>query len=163
MSVIKTIAVSVKRYQKKKKTVSELISQNKFSVVAGNFPYLYFMPVSFPVDSFREMWCLCVKEPRLRAIRATVRNRARAALAVFGLDVFCLFGSLVRGAFNPWSVHAKDTCMTVSCKGSWAGETDKACPGSPRESECNFELDLKSWRVPISEFRHSKCCCLSLS
>lgn len=70
-------------------------------MVAGSFPYLYFMPVSFPVDSFREMWCLCVKEPRLRAISATVRNRARAALAVLGLDVFCLFGSLVRGAFNP--------------------------------------------------------------
>lgn len=84
--------------------MSELIFYNiiiKFSVIARSFLYLYFMPVSFPVDSFREMWCLCVREPRLRAISATVRNRARAALAVFGLEVFCLLGSLVRGALNP--------------------------------------------------------------
>lgn len=57
-----------------------------------------------------------MKEPRLRAIRATVRKRARAWLAVLGLVAFCLLCSPLRGAFSPWSVHAKDTCMAVGGK-----------------------------------------------
>lgn len=54
-----------------------------------------------------------MKEPRLRAIRATVRKRARAWLAELGLVAFCLLCSPLRGAFSPWSVHAKDTCMAA--------------------------------------------------
>lgn len=77
-------------------------------------PYLYFMPVCFAVDSFKEMWCWGVKVPKLRAIIATVRNFARAALTEFGVVVFCLLISLS----SPFrflrlcSVHAMETCIS---------------------------------------------------
>lgn len=68
------------------------------------------MPVSFPVDSLREMWWRGVKEPKLRAMMATVRNLARAALTTFGLVAFDFPWSPFR-PFRLWSVQAIETCM----------------------------------------------------
>lgn len=82
------------------------------------------MPVCLAVDSFRLWWYRWVKEPRLRAIRATVRKRARAWLVVLGLVAFCLLCSPLRGAFSPWSVHAKDTCI-VAGKGHLLNQKKK--------------------------------------
>lgn len=67
------------------------------------------MPVYFPVDSLSEMW-RGVKEPKLRAIMATVRNLAVAWFTTLGLVVVCLLWSPLP-LFRLWSVQAKDTCM----------------------------------------------------
>lgn len=75
--------------------------------------YRYFIPVCFPVDSFREMWWRGVKEPKLRAMMATVRNLARAAFTTLGLVVLCLPCSPFR-PFRLCSVQAMDTCMMPS-------------------------------------------------
>lgn len=68
------------------------------------------MPVSLPVDSLREMWWRGVKEPKLRAMMATVRNFARAALTTLGLVAFVFPWSPFR-PFRLWSVQAIETCM----------------------------------------------------
>lgn len=104
-------------------------------VPIGWFTYRYFMPVSLPVDSLSEMWCRWVKEPRLRAMSATVRKRARAALApVLGLVAFCLpCPSPLRGALRPWSVQAKDTCMPA--------RVDFSVRYRPRETERGQESE----------------------
>lgn len=73
--------------------------------------HLYFMPVCFPVDSFREM-CRGVKEPKLRAMMATVRKRARAWFTMLGLVELCLLCSPLP-RFRLWSVQAMDTCMAA--------------------------------------------------
>lgn len=72
--------------------------------------YRYFMPVSLPVDSLREMWWRGVKEPKLRAMMATVRNFARAALTTLGLVALVFPWSPFR-PFRLWSVQAIETCM----------------------------------------------------
>lgn len=74
--------------------------------------HLYFMPVCFPVDSFREM-CRGVKEPKLRAMMATVRKRARAWFTMLGLVELCLLCSPLP-RFRLWSVQAMDTCMAAA-------------------------------------------------
>lgn len=68
------------------------------------------MPVCFPVDSFNEMWCRGVKEPKLRAMMATVRNLALAWFTTLGLVALCLLWSPFP-LFRLWSVQAMDTCM----------------------------------------------------
>lgn len=82
-------------------------------MVGGGGTYRYFMPVCLPVDSLREMWWRGVKEPKLRAMMATVRNLARAAFTTLGLVALCLLWSPLR-PFRLWSVHAMDTCMAAS-------------------------------------------------
>lgn len=72
--------------------------------------YRYFMPVSLPVDSLREMWLRGAKEPKLRAMMATVRNFARAAFTTLGLVAFVFPWSPFR-PFRLWSVQAIETCM----------------------------------------------------
>lgn len=67
------------------------------------------MPVCFPVDSLSEMW-RGVKEPKLRAMMATVRNLALAWLTTLGLVALCLLWSPFP-LFRLWSVQAMDTCM----------------------------------------------------
>lgn len=74
--------------------------------------HLYFMPVCLPVDSLSEM-CRGVKEPKLRAMMATVRNLARAWLTTLGLVAFCLLCSPLP-RFRLWSVQAMDTCMAAA-------------------------------------------------
>lgn len=78
---------------------------------AAALTHLYFMPVCFPVDSFKEM-CRGVKEPKLRAMMATVRNLARAWFTMLGLVAFCLLCSPFP-RFRLWSVQAMDTCMAA--------------------------------------------------
>lgn len=73
--------------------------------------HLYFMPVCFPVDSLSEMW-RGVKEPKLRAMMATVRNLALAWFTTLGLVAFCLLCSPFP-LFRLWSVQAMDTCMAA--------------------------------------------------
>lgn len=102
--------------------------------------HLYFMPVCFPVDSLSEM-CRGVKEPKLRAMMATVRNLALAWFTTLGLVVLCLLWSPLP-LFRLWSVQAIDTCMLAdlqlrgqsprckgeaqtgqgSCREAWSGE-----------------------------------------
>lgn len=77
---------------------------------------LYFMPVCFPVDSLSEMW-RGVKEPKLRAMMATVRNLALAWFTTFGLVALCLLWSPFP-LFRLWSVQAMDTCM-AELQGMW--------------------------------------------
>ncbi len=72
--------------------------------------YRYFMPVSLPVDSLREIWWRGAKEPKLRAMMATVRNFARAAFTTLGLVAFVFPWSPFR-PFRLWSVQAIETCM----------------------------------------------------
>ncbi|TNN69804.1 hypothetical protein EYF80_020036 [Liparis tanakae] len=67
------------------------------------------MPVCFPVDSLSEM-CRGVKEPKLRAMMATVRNLALAWFTTLGLLALCLLWSPLP-LFRLWSVQAMDTCM----------------------------------------------------
>lgn len=83
--------------------------------------HLYFMPVCLPVDSLSEM-CRGVKEPKLRAMMATVRNLARAWLTTLGLVAFCLLCSPLP-RFRLWSVQAMDTCMAaaISRRGGGSG------------------------------------------
>lgn len=82
-----------------------------FIIHTHTHTHLYFMPVCFPVDSFSEMW-RGVKEPKLRAMMATVRNLARAWFTTLGLVALCLLWSPFP-LLRLWSVQAMDTCMAV--------------------------------------------------
>lgn len=83
------------------------------------------MPVCLPVDSLREMWCLGAKEPKLRAMMATVRNLARAWLTTLGLVTLLLWSPLP--LFRLWSVQAMDTCMAARRSVGEVPECVKKC------------------------------------
>lgn len=103
--------------------------------------HLYFMPVCFPVDSLSEMW-RGVKEPKLRAMMATVRNLALAWLTTLGLVALCLLWSPLP-LFRLWSVQAMDTCMAGLQSGERRGKLQTG-QGVRRGKEPLFDSSAQS-------------------